>query len=105
MPPFPKSIFQEIATMLTLEEFCATRKRVNDLAPYFGIADESTPLAGYVYAEDCYLVILGGCRTERYYLRIADKEWTTGDLAALERRLYSGWYMFGHAAEQPGEGI
>lgn len=90
--------------MLTLEEFRATRKRINDLAPYLGIDDESAPKAGYSYAQDCHLVILGGGRTERYYLGIAGKEWTTNDLALQKARLCSGWYLLDHAVSQPGEG-
>lgn len=86
--------------MLTLEEFRATRTRVKDLAPYFGVdRDGSAPTPGYVYTQDCYLVILAGSRVERTYLGIGPKEWTTSDLGAQEERLYSGWYRLEHAGE------
>ncbi len=75
--------------MLTLEEFRATRAKVNDLSSYFGIPnDDSAQRPGYTYAEDCYLIICGHGRQPRYYLGIGPKEWTSPDLAAQEERLY-----------------
>jgi hypothetical protein len=66
--------------MLTLEEFCATRTKVNDLGTYLGIGqDDSAQRSDYTYAEDCYLIICGQGRRPNYYRGIGPNERTSVD--------------------------
>lgn len=79
-------------TALSLKQFRATRKEVNDLADTAGYdSGDLMTNSAYVYEGDCYI--------ERYetegdfYLAIGCHEWISSDLAALEKILYEQWYL------------
>lgn len=85
--------------MLTLQQFRATRQFETDLASRFGIDADAVAKAGYVYADECYIELIPNNPHGRYYLLIERSDWISNNLAKLEERLYSGWYVHEHAGE------
>lgn len=76
--------------MLTLEQFVATRRRVENLSTEDCGADDSEG-PGYIYADYCHIVIGEGTKC---YLTIANQQWESdGDLGLLERILYYEFYV------------
>jgi hypothetical protein len=79
--------------MKTFEQFQATRTACDDLGAHPNLAPEwfldaegnERTAAGFVYDGDCYIERLDD---GRFYLIIANMEWTDDDRAALERELY-----------------
>lgn len=64
-----------------------------NLASRFGVDDELGTMPGCVYADECYIAILGSGSRCRYYLVIGNREWVSRDLERQEERLYALWYL------------
>lgn len=79
---------------LSLEEFRATRRPVEDVNVVVHGWKEEQPAPGYVYADLCYInsfTVTGG--HESYFLTIYNQEWMSDVLEELEERLYKEFYL------------
>ena len=79
--------------MLTLEEFRATRRSVDDAEAELGFDHGLGPVPALIYDNCCYIENLGH---GDYYLFIENSQWNesgTDGLARLEELLYSEWYV------------
>jgi len=76
--------------MLTFTEFQATKTECPDLGVEFSDAS-LMGVSGLVYALGCYIEHRpeGG-----YYLLVGRSDWTSDDLATLERHLYDEHYVY-----------
>lgn len=81
---------------LTLDQFRATRRRVDSIGEAIGVDDHPWP--GYLYADDtCYIdlarVDSSGLVVEEPYLTIWNSQWSGKTLEELEEVLYREYYL------------
>jgi len=82
---------------LTLEEFRATKREVEDAQEALGFLclPDGELMPAYVYADSCYVCLLEA--EGEYLVTIENREWLRkgeSGLAELEEILYSNWYVF-----------
>lgn len=83
-------------SILTFEEFQASKRHVDDIAAAVGFCDDQGVRGGHIYELGCYIED----HAEGHFLLLERSDWIDRDLTKLERILYAQWYVPEARAEE-----